>query len=188
MPDPKASEITAPAIGPMAGFAILVALVPLIAGYIALGVMADRFLPVRINVSEYLFTGFLFSLYWGGIKQMAPTQFCPAMAGSLGGIGTAYLSFALPPVLGPAGSVIALFVIALSVYLLIRNKCTSLINNAFMLLLTVGTCKAFERNTDYIAGAFTIVLAAAYMQALMLIAGKVATLRAARAPIAVSAE
>ncbi|MCK0530683.1 hypothetical protein [Sphingobium agri] len=157
---------------PLQAVIILVALVPLIGLLLAIGQM--------IGVSEFLFAGFLFVLYWTGIKGMAPKEFAPALAGSLGGLGLAYLVHALPAHLGIVGGVLAGAALALSIYLLIRGQASVMINYAFMLLLTVGTSLAFKDDAHYAAAAASIILAGAYTGALALV-GKAASSRSSKA-------
>lgn len=160
-------ESATPAPGPMIAIIVVVALIPLIG--------ALMFLATQIGVIDFLFAGFLFILYWAGIKAMAPHEFAPALVGSLGGLGMAYLLHALPLMFGIAGAVVAGLAVALSIYLIVRQQVPMLINNAFMLLLTVGTSFAFAADLHFGAAAAAILLAAAYTGGLVLIGRAVAS-------------
>lgn len=159
-----APETAPAAVSPLRALIILVALVPIIGILIALGYFA--------GVSDYLFAGFIFILYWMGVKGGASSEYAPALAGSLGGVGLAYLLHSLPNLLGTTGGVLAGLGLALSIYLLIRGQFPLLINNAFMLQLTVGASIAFDTTEDYAAAAVSIALAATYAGALTLL-GKI---------------
>jgi len=172
MTEKTPSSGVAPAIKPLQTVIILVALVPLIGFLLIVGQM--------IGVAEFLFAGFLFVLYWTGIKGMAQQEFAPALVGSLGGLGLAYLIHVLPAHLGVVGGLLAGAALALSIYLLIRGQASMLINYAFMLLLTVGTSFAFREGTHYAAAAASIILAGAYTGTLALI-GRAASSRSSKA-------
>ena len=159
-------------VTPLQAIIILVALVPLVGCLVVLGQM--------IGVAEFLFAGFLFVLYWTGIKRMASQEFAPGLVGSLGGLGLAYLIHTLPAHLGFFGGVLAGAALALSIYLLIRGQASMLINYAFMLLLTVATSVAFKDDSHYAAAAASILLAGAYTGALALI-GKTISSRSSKA-------
>lgn len=151
---------------------ILIALVPLIGCLLFFGQMID--------VADFLFSGFLFILYWTGIKGMASNEFAPALVGALGGLGLAYLIHALPALFGAPGAILAGTALGLSIYFLIRGQASMLFNYAFMLLLTVATSVAFKAATHYAAAAASIILAAAYTGALVLI-GKAVSSRSNKA-------
>lgn len=145
---------SSPHPSPFQATLILVALVPLIGIFIALGTAA--------RIADHLFIGFTFICYWNGMKAGAPADFLPALLGSLGGLGMAWLDHVLPAAYGTSGAVGGGLAIALSVYLLIRRQATAVVNSAFMLLLTVSSSFAFKTSADYAAGAEAIGLAAAY--------------------------
>ena len=140
---------------------IVVALVPLLGALIAMGTM--------IGVANFLFAGYIFLLYWTGMKAMAPAEFLPALVGALGGLGLAYLVHELPVAFGVPGFAVAMAGVAGSIYLLIRGQAAVLVNYAFMLLLTIGTCAAFTTDADYAAAAAAIVLAALYSGGIVLL-------------------
>jgi hypothetical protein len=141
-------------VSPMQALIILVAIVPIIAGLIVLSQVA--------GVGKFLFVGFVFVLYWTGIKAMAPAEFVPSLAGALGGLALAYLIHALPPAFGLAGVILVAAAILLAIYLLVLGRASVLINNAFMLVLTVATCSAFKTDRDYAAAAIAIIISALY--------------------------
>ena len=134
---------------------VILALVPIIGIFYAIG--------SALGVASFLFFGFIFVLYWAGIKGMNPAEFAPALCGSLGGLGMAFLLHSLPTVLGMAGMAIAVTGVVVAIYLLIRGQASLIVNNAFMLLLTLGNPIIFERDADFAAAAVAIVTAAAYV-------------------------
>jgi len=151
-------EGKSPHPAPAQAVALIIALVPIIGLFFAIG--------SALGVTHFLFVGFVFILYWTGIKGMEPSEFAPALFGCLGGLGLAYLLHSLPVALGMAGMAIALAGVVIAVYLLIRGQAGLLINNAFMLLLTLGNPIVFERDADFAAAAIAILAAAAYAGAL----------------------
>lgn len=141
---------------------IVIAVVPFVALYV--------FLATQFNVMTYAFAGFMFIFYWTAIKQAAPAEFLPSLVGSLGGLLTAFLVTALPAVLGTAGLIIVALLIGASIFLLARGQAYLLVNNAFMLFLTLGTSLAFKTQEHFEAGAIAILIAAIYTGGLLLIA------------------
>lgn len=172
MTEQTVPKTATPAVTPIQAVITVIAIIPLIG---VLTVMANM-----IGVVDFLFMGFLFLLYWAGIKGMAPREFVPALLGSLGGLGLAYLIHALPVAVGVAGTVAASALVALSIYLIVRGQAAIMINYAFMLLLTVGTSLAFEADAHYAAAAGSIILTAAYAGGLMLL-GRVVSARSGKA-------
>lgn len=161
-----------PAIGAVPALAMLVALVPLIALFM--------WLAATLGIAKFQFAGFLFILYWTGIKGMAPAAFWPSLLGFLGGLALAFLVHVLPPMLGTVGFAIVGLGVALATWLLIREQAAMLVNHAFMVMLTIGTSPAFGARGDYAAAAIAILLGALYAGALVLLIGRLIRLRAAR--------
>ena len=161
MVDEAATPPTASAVTPIQAIIILMALLPLLGGLFIVGEM--------IGVADFLFVGFLFILYWTGIKGMAPNEFVPALIGSLGGLGLAYLVHSLPAHFGLPGAVLVSAALGLSIYLFIRQRASIVINYAFMLILTVATSVAFTADQHYAAAASSIILAGVYTGAIALI-------------------
>lgn len=141
---------------------VVIAVVPLVAIYL--------FFAAQLDVMPFAFIGFTFILYWTGIKHAAPAEFLPALAGSLGGLLTAYLVGVLPATFGTAGVVLIAIMIGGAIFLLVRGQFHFLVNNAFMLFLTLGTSLAFKTQDHFQAGAVAVLIAAIYTGALMLIA------------------
>lgn len=146
---------------PMQAAVMLIALVPIIGLFMIIG--------SALGAAHYLFVGFVFILYWTGMKAMQPEEFAPALLGCLGGLGLAYLLHVLPAMMGMAGMIIAAAGVAIAVYLLILGRAGLLINNAFMLLLTLGNPIVFERDADFATAAIAIVAAAIYAGGLVLL-------------------
>ena len=152
---------------------MILALVPIIGIFFAIG--------SALGVASFLFVGFLFILYWAGIKGMDPSEFAPALGGCLGGLGLAFLLHSLPTVLGMVGMAIALAGVVVAIYLLIRGQATLIVNNAFMLLLTLGNPMIFEKDADFAAGAVAILAAAAYAGSLAFLLKRLSGGRRAKA-------
>jgi len=144
-----------------------IALVPLVAAYLFLTSMA--------GIPLFAFAGFLFLLYWTGIKQCATAEFLPSLLGSLGGTVLGYLVGALPLMMGNVGLVIVALLVGGSLYLLVRNQAYIFVNHAFMLFLTIGTSFAFKAQVDYIAAVVAILIAAAYASGLLMLMKAIST-------------
>lgn len=83
--------------------------------------------------------GFIFLFYWAGMRAAASAEFVPSLVGALGGTGLAYLVVTLPNQMGMAGYAIIGVVVLACIFMMIRGHFPLLINNAFMLYLTIFT-------------------------------------------------
>lgn len=154
------------ALSPGKGLVVVICIIIGVAAYLGLGT-ALGIVP--------LYAGFLFSLYFGGMKGSDPHELPAALIGSLGGLLTAALLHLLPDQMGTAGLVIALGLILAAIYALVMQWVTILVNNAFMLMLTIGTIPSVQATGDFIGMAFSVLLAAAMMGLLLLVGGIIAT-------------
>ncbi|HEY4546597.1 MAG TPA: hypothetical protein VIG90_09260 [Pedomonas sp.] len=125
-----------------------------------------------------LFAGFLFALYWAGIKHTDFKEFAPALVGGLGGLALAAGLHHLPQLYGNAGLAAALVVVVLAIYAQIRNSVPLLVNASFMLYLTVGTIPAVGAQEDYPGMAFALIVGAAYCGGLVWLMGRLAGAKA----------
>ena len=157
--------------GPLQALLILVVMVPVIGALLALA--------GALHV-EHMFAGFLFVLYWAGIKGFAGSEFMPALLGSLCGLGTAWLVYYLPKTYGSTGGIVLMAIIALIIYLLVWHKLSVIINNAHMLMLTVCAMPALQGTEHTIDMATAVLLSAAYAGGLLWIALQVGKWRAKR--------
>ena len=139
---------------------ILVAIVILIGIYSVIGTLA--------GCGPGLIAGYMFAFYWGSIKEASPGEVAPTLVGGLCGLGAAYLIH-LMPILWPAiGLPLVLGLVAVLIYLLLIQLLPIAINNAMMLYLTIGTAGIFKTGQTFVAAAGALVLAAAYMTALLI--------------------
>ncbi|HEX7853532.1 MAG TPA: hypothetical protein VF503_07530 [Sphingobium sp.] len=83
--------------------------------------------------------GFLFLFYWAGMRAAARAELVPSLIGALGGTGLAWLVIVLPGQMGAGGYAIIGVAVLAAIFMMIRGHCPLLINNAFMLYLTVFT-------------------------------------------------
>ena len=158
--------------GALQALAILVAVVPVVWFY--------TWLESALGLTASMFAGFLFILYWTSIRNIAPNEFFPSLLGTLGGLGLGYLLFTLPTVYGAAGIAVIGFLIALSVYLLIRGQAAIIVNPALMLMLTVCGSGVFKSPIDFATAAASVLVAALYSGGLLLLAGQATRLMARR--------
>ncbi len=146
---------------PLQGLLILLAVIGGVIVYLALSAQLRLASP---------YAGFLFIFYWTALKQADPREFASSLLGALGGVLLAWLLHILPPALGTAGLAAALVAVCAAIYALVMGWLPRLVNNAMMLLLTVGTIDAIQRDEDFAGMAGSILLAAALAALPLLIA------------------
>lgn len=169
--EPTRAEPAPVALNPAKGLAVLGGVVVAVAALIGIGVALDL---------SALYGGFLFVLYWTGLCHAQPGQFWPAVIGALGGLALAWSITALPALLGAtAGMAAVLGLVLLAVYMLIMRWAPLLVNNAMMLFLTVGSIPALQEGATLSQMARAVVVAAAYVGALVLAGRRLAGQRAA---------
>ena len=160
---------TAPAaqgLTPAKGLAVLIGVIVAVAALVGIGIALEL---------SALYGGFLFALYWTGLCHADFKQFVPALVGALGGLGLAYGLSALPVALGgTVGMALALALVLLAIYAIIMGWVPVLVNNAFMLFLTVGSIPALHEQTTLGAMAWAVVVAAVYLGALVMLGKKLA--------------
>jgi len=139
---------------------ILVAVAALIGLYVLLDV-------------KPLFAGFLFALYWMGVKHCDLKEFLPSVVGALGGLALAAGLHYLPLHYGNPGLFAALAVVVLAIFMQVRNSLPQLVNLSFMLYLTVGTIPAVAALNDYPGMAYALLVAAAFCGGLIWLMGRV---------------
>ena len=164
---PPAANLT-----PLQGAAVLAALMVALAALIGIGLSLELSAP---------YGGFLFVFYWVGMCHSNMKQFVPAVIGALGGLALSYGFRILPLEFGSLlGSTLALCLLALAFYVLIMNWLPILVNQAFMLFLTVGNIPLLLNETTLSAMALSVVVAAVFAGVLMSLRNKLA----ARSPTA----
>lgn len=103
--------------------------------------------------------GFLFLFYWAGIRAAAFGELIPSALGALGGIGLAWLVMTLPAQMGTAGYAVIAVAIVACIFMMIRGHLPVLINNAFMLFLTVFTIPGVAGPTAFVQAAASVLIA-----------------------------
>lgn len=154
---------------PVRGLAMLVAVV------IGIGVYVG--LAAALGIAPYS-AGFIFLFYFGAILKADAAEMPSALIGALGGICLAALMHFLPASFGNTGFAAGLGLVLLAIYALLMGWVPILVNNAFMLFLTVLSIPAVLRDAQFVGIAAAVVLAAAYAGALLAIGGLVARRRA----------
>jgi hypothetical protein len=109
-----------------------------------------------------VYMGFLFLLYWMGMMHQSMPAFAPALTGSVGGLGMAWILLGLPAIAGPAALYGSVALLAASLFCLVRGQATLLVNNAMMLCLTVATVPALKVETNIGDMLAALLVAAAY--------------------------
>lgn len=154
----------APALTPLKGIGVLLGVIVAVAALVGIGMALEL---------SALYGGFLFVLYWTGFCHAEIDKFLPALVGALGGLAMCYLMKTLPVTLGgTVGMAIALGLILLAIYALIMGWVPLLVNNAFMLFLTVGTIPALQEGITLSQMARAVVVAAIYVGGLVLLGKK----------------
>lgn len=115
---------------------VMITLAILLAIVLFIGALFYIYHQLGINAS---YPGFLFIFYWLGLMHQAPGAYLPSLAGALGGVAMAWILIAMPPLVGPAGMVVAGVALAAVLFCLIRGQLSFFINNAMMLFMTVAT-------------------------------------------------
>ncbi|HEX7871610.1 MAG TPA: hypothetical protein VF475_01780 [Sphingobium sp.] len=128
--------------------------------------------------------GFIFLFYWAGIRAAASADFLPSLVGALGGTGLAYLVVTLPEQMGATGYAIIGVGVLACIFMMIRGHVPLLINNAFMLYLTVFTIAGAVTPNDFWQIPVSLLIAAG-LAAILMAVGKILAARAA-SPQAVS--
>lgn len=114
-----------------------------------------------------LFTGFLFSLYWTGIKEGRQEEFLPSVVGALAGLATGWAMYLLPLQWGFAGQLLSLLLPLGAIFCLLRGLYGRVINMSYMLFLTVATIPAIVKDADFPGMIASAVLAALYLGGVM---------------------
>lgn len=104
--------------------------------------------------------GFLFLFYWAGMKGAALDELAPSLIGALGGLGLAYGVMTLPGEMGPAGYAIIGAAILGCIFMMIRGHAPLIINNGFMLFLTVFTIPVTSAPKEFVQVAAAVAVAA----------------------------
>lgn len=159
-------QAPAAALHPVKGLGVLLGVIVAVAALVAIGMALEL---------SALYGGFLFVLYWTGFCHADVSKFVPAVVGSLGGLLLAYALKAVPLMLGgPVGMALALALVLLAIYAIIMGWVPVLVNNAFMLFLTVGTIPALQQDVTLSQMARAVVVAAIYVGVLVFAGKKLA--------------
>ena len=113
------------------------------------------------------FPAFLMLFYWAAVKHLAIRELPGAALGSLGGVLNAALFAILPPVLGPAGILVALLIVLVALYLLLVGWAPMVFNNAYMLLLTAAGIPEVLSAGRFVGMALSVLLGAAIFGAVV---------------------
>ncbi len=147
--------------------------------FVAICIAAYVGLALALAIEPF-YPGFFFAFYFGGLKGGELGELPAAVIGSLGGLLVAALQQILPEHFGTAGLVVALLLIVAAIYALLIEWGAIVINNAFMLMLTVGTIPAVVTESAYLGMAESVVLAAVFLWSLLQVASLI-TARGKRA-------
>lgn len=110
--------------------AILLAVIVVVAGYIALA--------VSLGITEY-WVGFLFLLVWTMVEGGKLDKLTNVIVGAAAGMAVAFSGIWAAPFLGTAAGLVQLVASLVAVFLLIRQAVGLVVNVAMMLFLTVMT-------------------------------------------------
>lgn len=111
-------------------FAILLAVIVVVAGYIALA--------HSLGITEY-WVGFLFLLVWTMVEGSKVDRLANVILGAVAGMAIAFSAIWTAPWLGSSAGLVQLAAVLLAVFLLIRQAAGLVVNVAMMVFLTVMT-------------------------------------------------
>lgn len=128
-------------MSPVKGLLILLAVIVVIAAYIAAA--------IALHLSEP-WAGFLFLLYWSMAEHAKLDRIAASAIGAFVGMGTAAMMALLPPAIGMGpGMAIFMAVVLVLVYAIIMGWAPIAVNMATMLFLTVGTIPHVQAQADF---------------------------------------
>ena len=127
-----------------------------------------------------IYGGFFFVLFWTGFNHADPAAFMPGLLGALAGIGLGAALILFPFYFGTAGTVAALALVLLAIWLLIMGRLTMIVNLSTMLFLTVVTIPEIARPAVFLEIAAAVVLMAVLLKATFLLFKLVSNRRSAK--------
>jgi hypothetical protein len=156
---------------PGKAFIILLVIVAAVAGYIGLCTALNLTAP---------YGGFLFALYFLGLKGAAQSEFWPTVLGALLGLCIAWLIKWLPAEFGATGTIATAAIVLMTIYGSIMGWAPWVINNAAMLYLTVGTIPVVQTGPQLFGMALAMLLLAGLTGVGMIVGAQVARVRSSR--------
>jgi len=142
---------------------------PLLVIVVIAVVLALYSLMASILSIKPLYCGFLFSLYWAGVRHGSLPEFFPACIGAMGGVLLAWALHQWPLMYGTAGLALALLILLVAIYSQIRGFLPQLFNLSYMLFLTVATIPVVSAGGNFPGMIAAIVLAGAMLGGLFLL-------------------
>lgn len=155
--DPEGTPSTA--LSPKMAAIGIVLLFPLIGAYFAI--------TIAFGLAA-TYAGFVFLLYWAGLRGARNAEIAPAMIGMIAAIGICWMLHALPTTMGQAGLALPLILILISVFCLMCGWLPMLFNQGFMLMLTIGGIAPLAATNPYADMAACVVIGTAYFGGLKL--------------------
>lgn len=110
-----------------------------------------------------LYAGYAFAFYFAGLQGGNLSEWPAAVIGSLAGLLVAALQLVLPQHFGTAGTVVGILVIVVTIYGLLMGWVPIVLNNAYVLMLTIGTIPPVLAEADFGRMAGAVLLAAAFL-------------------------
>ncbi len=142
---------------PLKAVGVLTGLVVAIVGYLALahsvGILAT-------------FAGMLFLFYWFACKAGAMDALPGALLGGLAGVLNGAL-FVLPGLDAGMSTLLGLIVLIVAIYFLLVGWAPLIVNQAYMLMVTVSTIPAIGAPPQHVGMAVAMTLAAIYFGAIV---------------------
>lgn len=119
-----------------------------------------------------LFAGYIFALYFAGLKHCDPTELPAAAIGMLGGLALASMFHDLPAQWGGTGLAVVLVLLLVAIYLLMLERAQLLINYGFMIMLSIGTIPAVQEHSRFDHMAYALLMAIVAIGAPVIVATK----------------
>lgn len=123
----------------------------------------------RILHLNSFYASFVFAWYWGIVGKAEFIQLPSSILGALLGVAVAWQLSYLSAHYGNSGLVVAIFVIAVVLFMQNMHWGTFLVNPGAMLFLAVFTAPNLLGKIDYVDAALTIVAGAIYMAVVVFI-------------------
>lgn len=168
-----ASEAPRPTLG--MGLVIWLAIILVIAGFIAIGTVL-KLAP--------LYAGFLFVWYWASFDKGALPALPTTLLGACGGVATAGLLQYGALNAAPAIGLAALLLILVALLCTIMGWLPFLFNTAFMLFLTATTAPLLQSGENFRDVVLAVLLGAAYFGGVAFIGTRLIAGRRPAAPAA----
>lgn len=168
-----AQDTSAAPVSVKMGLLITLALVVVGGAWLALGGLV-------LHLKSF-FASFLLVWFWATVEKMEHRRLPSAVVGALAGLAVAWVYRYAAATYGTTGTIAALVLILVLIFVQIMNWAPFVVNASLMLFLTVGCIPALLASADFIEVGATVVAGAVFFGAVIWLAQKVGSKMAAPA-------